>query len=82
VIHPASMSASAVLLVLLAGWALVAWRAAAALARRRGLTLLAAVLDPRSWTAERVAGIRARMLLVAWVVTCLATAFLARRGAR
>jgi uncharacterized membrane protein len=66
------LPATAVFLALLAGWALVAWRAAASLARRRGLTLLAAVLDPRSWTAEPVLGVRARMLLVAWAVACLA----------
>jgi hypothetical protein len=73
-------SAATVPLVLLAGWALVAWRAAAALARRRGLTLLAALLDPRSWTAEPVLGIRARMLLVAWMVAVLAGVLLAGRG--
>jgi uncharacterized membrane protein len=66
------MSSATVLLVLLAGWALVAWRAAASLAGRRGLTLLAAALDPRSWTAEPVLGVRARMLLVGWAVACLA----------
>jgi hypothetical protein len=66
------MSASAVLLVLLAGWALVAWRATAALARRRGLTMLAALLDPRSWSAEPVGGVRARRLLVGWAIACLA----------
>ena len=66
------MSAATVLLVLLAGWAVVIWRAAASLARRRGLTLLAAALDPRSWTAEPVLGVRARMLLVAWAVACVA----------
>jgi hypothetical protein len=67
------MSAPATaLLVLLAGWALIGWRASAALARRRGLTMLAAALDPRGWSAEPVLGVRARMLLVAWAVACLA----------
>jgi hypothetical protein len=75
------VSASAVLLAIVAGWALVAWRASAALAHRRGLTLLAAILDPRSWTAEPVLGVRARMLLVAWTVACLVYAVAGRLGA-
>lgn len=63
-------------LTLLAGWAAIAWRAAARLARRRGLTMLAALLDPRSWTAEPVLGVPARHLLVVWTVGAAAAVVL------
>jgi len=69
-----SSPATTLLLVLLVGWAAIAWRATAALARRRGLTFLAAGLDPRGWTAEPVAGVRAWILLLAWPVLSVAIA--------
>lgn len=71
---------ASLLLALLLGWAAIAGLAAFRLARRRGLTLLAAILDPRGWTAEPVLGMRARMLLVAWTVALLAAALTARPG--
>lgn len=67
-------------LALLLGWAAIAGLAAARLGRRRGLTFLAAILDPRGWTAEPVLGVRARMLLVAWLVGLVAAALTARPG--
>lgn len=73
------MARSALLLlplILLSGWVVITWRAAARLARRRGLTMLAALLDPRSWTAEPVLGVPARRLLVAWAVGAVAAALL------
>ncbi len=80
-IHSGAMSPASALATLALGWSLVAWSASAALARRRGLTMLAAVLDPRSWSAEKVMGVRARVLLVAWALGCLAAALAAGRGA-
>jgi hypothetical protein len=56
------------LLAALAGWVVIAWLAAGGLARRRGLTFLAALLDPRSWLLEPLLGVQARFALLAWLL--------------
>ncbi len=71
---------STLLLALLGGWGAVSWLAAARLARRRGLTLLAIALDPRSWAEERLLGLPSRVLLVLWAAAVLAAWAVAGRG--
>jgi hypothetical protein len=70
----------AFLVTLALGWALITWLATAGLARRRGLTRLAAFLDPRSWVVEPVLGLRASLLLLAWGAGCAAATLLATLG--
>ena len=78
-IHPAAMSTLVLLFGLTAVWGTSAlgWLAARRVARRRGLTLLAAFLDHATWEAEPILGIRARVLLPMWFVGWAAATFVA-----
>ncbi|MCM2332426.1 MAG: hypothetical protein NDI82_00565 [Anaeromyxobacteraceae bacterium] len=71
---------STLLLALLGGWGVISSLAADRLARRRGLTRLAAALDPRSWAAERLLGLPLRALLGLWAAAVLAAWAVAGRG--
>jgi len=58
-------------LAAVSGPVLIGWVAAARVARRRGLTFLAASLDHRSWQAEPVLGLRAGLLMALWGAVAL-----------
>lgn len=72
--------APALLGALALGLGVIGWLATAGLARRRGLTFLAAALDPRSWLAEPVMGLPARALMAVWAVAVLVAWVAVGRG--
>jgi hypothetical protein len=76
-----SSSLAPVLLGALAlGLGVIGWLATSSLARRRGLTFLAAALDPRSWLGEPVLGLSARALMAVWAVAMLVAWVAVGRG--